>query len=117
VPAGRRRLPPVVVVQGDLPGLVEGIGFGHLEGPSFPRCQGGLARFRLCRLGLFESVSLRDLGVSRHTKAKSTPGERPSSRPGATAKATLAGRRTVPPRGALGRQGKRHNHPQYGWAP
>ncbi len=118
VPAGRhRRLPPVVVVQGDLPGLVEGVGLGHLEGPSFRRRQGRLARFRLCRLGLFESVSLRDLGVSRHTNAKSTPGDRISSGAAATAGTILAGRTTVPPRGALTRQRKRHNHPQYGWAP
>jgi hypothetical protein len=117
VRAGRRQLPPVVVVQGYLSGLVEGVGFGYLEGRWFPRHRGRLARFRLCRLGLFESVSLRDFRVSWHIKAKSTPGERLSSGPAAPTGTTRARRRTARSRGAVSRQRKRHNHPPYGWAP
>jgi hypothetical protein len=115
--AGRRQLPPVVVVQGDLSGLVEGVGFGHLEGPLFSRCRGRLARFSLCRPGLFESVSLRDLGVSRHIKAKSTPEHRVSYGPAAPAVTASKGRRTGGPSGVLRRQRRGQNHPPYGWAP
>jgi hypothetical protein len=115
--SGRQQLPPVVVVQGYLSGLVEGVGFGHLEGRSFPRHRGRLAPFRHCRLGLFESVSLRDLRVSWHIKAKSTPGESLSSGLDAPAETACARRRTARSRRAMSQQRQRHNHPPYGWAP
>jgi hypothetical protein len=118
VPASwRDYLSPVVVVEHDLPVLVKGIGLGHLERRPFPGRRRGLVRLGCNRLSLFKGVSLGDLGVGRHNKAKSTPRGRLSSGPRTTAEVGLA-RRTSRPRGTVAsEQPSRHNHPPHCWAP
>ena len=114
---GSRCLAPVVVVQRDLPVLVESVCLRHLERRSPLRRRRRVARLRHCWLSLFEGISLRDLGIVRHSKRKSTPGDCISSRPGAMAQMGSVGIRTSAAPRLLSEQPKWHNHPPYSSAP
>ena len=68
-------LPPVVVVHGDLAGLLERVGLGHLEGGALPGRRSSVPSLWRGRLGLLESVGFGHLGIDWHVKVNLHPAE------------------------------------------
>jgi len=68
-------LPPVVVVLGDLAGLLERVGLGHLEGGSLPGRRRSVPSLGRGRLSLLESVGFGHFGISGHVKGNLHPAE------------------------------------------